>query len=171
MAPSNSFSNEDTWTYEKLQEPKTHEILWRGIAEGAVEIKQMLWAEILLMEPNLSFRLRLKTTTSAPSLMVLVLKPFPSESHGLETSTFKKRRRTRKSDVRAIHRPIAVLTFLSENPKLIHRLIASGSIPPPSSSWMNHIKKICISLRDDCFHAQKMMEKISHHTKLNSLVK
>lgn len=33
----------------------------------------------------------------------------------------------------SIHCPIADLDFLSENPKLIQCLIASGFIPPPSS--------------------------------------
>jgi len=34
---------------------------------------------------------------------------------------------------RSIHCPIESFEFLSENPKLMQRRIASGSMPPPSS--------------------------------------
>lgn len=42
-------------------------------------------------------------------------------------------RKACNSILNSLHRPIADFAFLSENPKLMQRRIASGSIPPPSS--------------------------------------
>lgn len=39
-----------------------------------------------------------------------------------------------RREVESIHCPMEVFDFFAENPKLIQCLIASGSIPPPSSS-------------------------------------
>lgn len=72
--------------------------------------------------------------TSAPSLIELVLKPFPSER--LQFNQFMQGQiydHLKNISTSIVHCPMADLDFLFENPKLKQRRIASGSIPPPSS--------------------------------------
>lgn len=78
---------------------------------------------------------RLKTITSAPSLIELVLKPFPSIMLHISKFIWKQKKNFRMKSITSLHCPIDDFDFLSENPKLIQHLIASGPIPPPLSNW------------------------------------
>lgn len=79
-----------------------------------------------------------KTITSAPSRIVLVLKPLPSDPRSNINSTVRGSRQLIHKKLqgripKTIHCPMKASDCLSENPKLMQRLSASGSIPPPSS--------------------------------------
>lgn len=79
-----------------------------------------------------------KTITSAPSLIVLVLKPLPSDKQAnnesnSQTLRYRSHMEIRKKSTKKIHCPMKASDCLSENPKLMQHLRASGSIPPPSS--------------------------------------
>jgi hypothetical protein len=79
-----------------------------------------------------------KTITSAPSRIVLVLKPLPSDPRSNINSTVRGSRQLIQKKLqgripKTIHCPMKASDCLSENPKLMQRLSASGSIPPPSS--------------------------------------
>lgn len=91
----------------------------------------------MLLCTNLFFKQRVNTITSAPSLIELVLNPFPSKrlkAPATQLVTIKNKALGKQvNKIVFIHCPMEHFVFLSENPKLIQRLIVSGSIPPPSS--------------------------------------
>lgn len=87
---------------------------------------------------------REKTITSAPSLMVLVLKPFPSDKSNIEQVTIPYLEKKHKTNIyiymyysitTGLHCPIVFASLLfAEYPKDMHCRILSGSIPPPLSA-------------------------------------
>ena len=93
-------------------------------------LSEVLWYLLLVQ--------RVKTIASAPSRIVLVLNPFPSNR---SDKCQNVRQWVSGDDLQiikqklAIHCPIEDPDCFSENPKLMHRLKESGSMPPPSSVW------------------------------------